>query len=187
MKEITKVFNVYEFSELNEDAKAKVKDLYLEGQDEGIFSDICKEKLKYSFPNSDLSVSYQLSYSQGDGLRFDGYVCPSDFIEDKTQEEKELASSFGNVKIYGNNRYFHFNKNDYNFPWTDEYSEMTKENQNFFDELESIILYTLENLSKEFMEDGYNYFYEIEYDDLEDICDTMEYLFTENGEFFDYR
>lgn len=58
MKEVTMVFNVYRFEELNEEAKEVVKQWYLDGQDTNIFSDDLKSQLDVFFPNSDLNANY---------------------------------------------------------------------------------------------------------------------------------
>ena len=73
MRSVNVTYKIYEFSELSEDAKAKVKKWYLDNfyQNEE-FSDICKEDLSHRFPKSDLNVQYSLSYCQGAGLNVYG-------------------------------------------------------------------------------------------------------------------
>ena len=63
MKEVTMVFNVYRFEELNEEAKEVVKQWYLDGQDSSNFKDILKSQLDVFFPNSDLNANYNLNCS----------------------------------------------------------------------------------------------------------------------------
>ena len=53
MRSVNVTYKIYEFSELSEDAKAKVKKWYLDNfyQNEE-FSDICKEDLSHRFPKA---------------------------------------------------------------------------------------------------------------------------------------
>ena len=57
MRSVNVTYKIYEFSELSEDVKAKVKEWYLNNfyQNEE-FLDICKEELSHRFPKSDLKV-----------------------------------------------------------------------------------------------------------------------------------
>ena len=80
MKEVTMVFNVYRFEELNEEAKEVVKQWYLDGQDTNIFSDDLKSKLDVFFPNSDLNANYNLNCSQGDYVNINGNISLKDVL-----------------------------------------------------------------------------------------------------------
>ena len=81
MRSVNVTYKIYEFSELSEEAKAKVKRWYLDNfyQNEE-FSDICKEELSHRFPKSDLKVQYSLSYCQGDGLNVYGTLNLKDVL-----------------------------------------------------------------------------------------------------------
>ena len=70
MKEVTMVFNVYRFEELNEKAKKVVKQWYLDGQDSSDFNDILKSELDLFFPNSELNANYSLNYCQGGRCKY---------------------------------------------------------------------------------------------------------------------
>ena len=72
----------YSYEELNEDAKAKVKQWYLEDpiRNENFYEDV-KNYLKENFPRSELEVTYSLGYCQGDGLNIYGKVNLYDFLE----------------------------------------------------------------------------------------------------------
>lgn len=80
MKEVTMVFNVYRFEELNEEAKEVVKQWYLDGQDGNIFSDDLKSQLDMFFPNSDLNTNYSLGYCQGDYININGNISLKDVL-----------------------------------------------------------------------------------------------------------
>ena len=81
MRSVNVTYKIYEFSELSEDVKAKVKEWYLNNfyQNEE-FLDICKEELSHRFPKSDLKVQYSLSYCQGDGLNVYGTLNLKDVL-----------------------------------------------------------------------------------------------------------
>lgn len=71
MRSVNITYKIYEFSELSEDAKAKVKEWYLNNfyQNEE-FSDMCKEELSSRFPKSDLKVQYSRRTVKGMLLMF---------------------------------------------------------------------------------------------------------------------
>lgn len=81
MRLVNVTYKIYEFSELSEDVKTKVKEWYLNNfyQNEE-FSDMCKEELSHRFPKSDLKVQYSLSYCQGDGLNVYGTLNLKDVL-----------------------------------------------------------------------------------------------------------
>ena len=73
MEIITREYKVYNFSELSEEAKDKVKQWYLDDDFRSYdFENIYTEDLRYLFNNSDLKLQFSLSYCQGDGLNIYG-------------------------------------------------------------------------------------------------------------------
>lgn len=88
MKTITIEKNVYEYSELSEQAKEEAKNFLLEGREPYIFSSGVKEdfRCQYGF---ELTPQYRLNYCQGDGFSLYGEVYFSDFI--KNNELKKIA------------------------------------------------------------------------------------------------
>ena len=84
MKNKMKIFKTigYNYSELSEDAKEKVKNWYLFDLDmhyELFYEDI-KMYLSEQFPDSDLQLCYSLASCQGDGLNIYGKLNLYDFI-----------------------------------------------------------------------------------------------------------
>jgi hypothetical protein len=74
MKQVTKVYDVYEFNELGDKAKKAafdiIKDIIIDDR-LSFFQDDCYEVLKDVFNLLDVKrVNYDLSFSQGDGLSF---------------------------------------------------------------------------------------------------------------------
>lgn len=81
MKTIVKKFNIYQYSELNEEAKEKVRIEYLENpiRKEG-FINMIYEDLKNLFPSSELKVQWELSYSYRDGVNVYGNLDIMDLV-----------------------------------------------------------------------------------------------------------
>ena len=70
MREIIKKFNVYQYSELSDEAKAKVRSWYIDDPFRAEeLTDMINEDLKNLFPNSELKVEWSLSSCQGDGVK----------------------------------------------------------------------------------------------------------------------
>jgi hypothetical protein len=74
MKQVTKVYDIYEFNELDDKAKKVafdiIKDIIVDDR-LSFFQDDCYEVLKDVYNLLDVKrVSYDLSFSQGDGLSF---------------------------------------------------------------------------------------------------------------------
>ena len=79
MQTITKEYKVYEFKELSREAKDKAIEEWYEHEDypflEENLNELLIEKLKeHEATITDPKVFYSLSYSQGDGAMFEGYV-----------------------------------------------------------------------------------------------------------------
>ena len=67
MRTITKEVKIYSYSELDERAREKVKNDYMENLDSSIFTEQVIEDLKEKGLEN-LRPLYSLSYCQGDGL-----------------------------------------------------------------------------------------------------------------------
>lgn len=65
----------YQYDELNDDAKEKIKNWCLRERAEwGMFSEDVKQDLENLFGKNDLDIEYSLNYSQGDGLNIYGEI-----------------------------------------------------------------------------------------------------------------
>lgn len=190
--------NVYEYDELSEKAKQKVKDWYLEGQEPSWFSDCCNMRLKELFPNSELEVEYSLGYSQGDGLNIYGSVNLNDLWNeiDKskyTDKEKKfmeyvLKTHAVDYTMKQNYRYGYCNSSSWDFTediiddmeWTQQrgikYDVLEKFNEDCKE--------YMENLCGDFEKDGYAYFYEVDDETLAEFCAENDYKFEEDGTVF---
>lgn len=188
---------LYRYDELSADAKERVKEWYLDGQEPEIFSDMCADRLSIDFPESDLSVEYSLSYCQGDGLNIYGSLNLSDaldLVKDQLTEKEYRClawyiDNYGSAITLDHNRGYGYcicDRADIVANLIDdmEYNSVRAINYDALMTFEFLIRSKLVELCKEFEKAGYDYFYEISEDDLADICDANNYEFTADGNIF---
>lgn len=200
MRTITTVVTttLYTFDELSDNAKARVREQYLNSQDAEQFADDCKMYLDELLPNSNLDVQFSLNYCQGDGFNIYGKFSLIDLVnvlEDKfTEKEKRfLKWAFEETGI-----------NSYKMPMNGYYCYCTAYMHDFTEDLFDALDYDgmrdirkdtlekmtrearsyIENLCKSFENDGYEYFYEAPDDTLAEWANDFEYEFTENGDIY---
>ena len=195
-------YDVYTYDELSDEAKAKVKDLFLSWRGEGdnFFTENCKDALAELFPTSDLKVQYSLSYSQGDGFNTYGkldvddllnvdlskyplkdskYITPlSDKDAIKAVCEKADVT---NIELPVNHPYNYSLANrievvpDYDVELTDKETWLLGELEKFAQDV-------MGKINSAFESDGYDYFYEMSEEEVRDMADANGYEFTEDGE-----
>ena len=210
MKEVTMGFNVYRFEELNEEAKEVVKQWYLDGQDSSNFNDILKYELDLFFPNSELNANYSLNYCQGDGVNIHGIISLKDVLEFSTLYQlnefyPKMKEVFTEKEIKTLNFYFkQISDSTIELPQTRgyacsaamayvepslieslEYDKIRDINKKLIKKFEKFFIESLMILTKEFEERGYDFFYEISKEDLQEYCESNDYWFYENGEFYE--
>ena len=199
MRTITKEYTIFKYSELSEKAKEKVKRWYLDGQDADIFSDMVIADLENIGLNN-LKPYFSLSYCQGDGLCLYGYI---DFDEiEKSDELKKifykdfngsdykaistLKSYVTKIDFIHSGRYYHKYtvKIDINTDYIYNFEDTETEQL-----IEKAVEKLLTNIDKWYKETcdayekrGYEYFYEISEEDLEEVCAFNEYEFFVDGE-----
>jgi len=198
MRTVSIDYDVYKYQELSEQAKEKAKEWYLEGKDAYWFKDDCEEILHCEFPNSELKVEFSLSYCQGDGLNIYGSI---DLLElwnklDKskyTDKEKKfmeyvLKTHAVDYTMKQNYRYGYCNSSSWDFTediiddmeWTQQrgikYDVLEKFNEDCKE--------YMEKLCSDFESDGYAYFYEVDDDEMIDMCEANEWEFTADGKIF---
>ena len=202
-------YNVYKYNELTEEAKEKVKRWYLDGLHPDYFADDCEEDLYNLFGKNDLKVQFSLASCQGDGFNIYGEIdvksifnCLEnhnggtqleEFENILTDKEKKTilhyAEECGRIKIPMNNRYCYsladyIDIKDewlYDLEYCSGYNNINVETLEKFERLVRDIFGTL---CKSYEEQGYEYFYEIEEEDLEDMCEANGYEFLEDGTVF---
>lgn len=91
MKKITKTYEVYDYNELSEQAKEKVKNYYLisENRNEQFQEDI-EYNLNYYFNNSELDYQYSLGYRYGDGVNIYGEINVDDIFDTFVSKELDV-------------------------------------------------------------------------------------------------
>jgi len=198
MKTIT--VNLYEFNELNKEAKKKaIEDWRKYSQETGdylfCFNDQCTEKAEEK-GFFETKFQWSLSWSQGDGLSFSAKKynnLESLFLEilgkGKEKTSKLLAENC-TIIIKGNNGHYCFaSKSDIDLYIENYNSSINCVNINNIDKVIEKVLHKLEdiyiNLCKELEKYGYD---DIKYQDSDEaIIETIqcnEYDFTENGEIY---
>ena len=206
MRTATVEYKVYKFEELSDKAKAKVKDWYLEGREPFVFTEMCEEDLNCLFGKNDLKVQYSLAYCQGDGFNIYGKVSAESIIKCLeehnggtqleefesvlTDKEKKTilhyASECGEINLPMNNRYC-YSLADY-IDIADEWEYMLADYKNLntkvLKKFEQLVHEIFEKLCARYEEQGYEYFYEISEEDLEEMCEANGYEFLEDGTVF---
>lgn len=212
MRTATVSYDVYKYNELSADAKEKVKQWYLDGQEPYIFTEDCKEDLRNLFGKNNLDVQYSLASCQGDGFNIYGEIdaesifnCLENhnggtqlekFEDVLTAEEKkiilEYAEECGVIEL-PMNRHYCYSLADYidiveKWAWRLKYANdkdiYRNINEDILKKFEELVRGIFSTLCKSYEKWGYEYFYEISEEDLEEMCEANEYEFLEDGTIF---
>lgn len=190
--------DVYKYDELSEDAKDEAKRWYLEGKEAYWFKNDCEEILHCEFPNSELKVEFSLSYCQGDGLNIYGSI---DLLElwnklDKSKyTDKEKKFMEYALKEYSmlydmpsNCRYGYCMSSLWDFTENIisdmEYANLRGIKYDVLEKFDEDCKEYMEKLCSDFESDGYAYFYEVDDDEMIDMCEANEWEFTADGKIF---
>lgn len=206
MRTITIQHNVYKFNELSDKAKEKAKEWCLENQDASIFADMIEEDLAFLFGrDSDLHVQFSLSYCQGDGLNIYGELPIKNFIEcienEKAGELKkykdalsaegkskllEYAEYVPSVELPENINYCYCKADciEYYLYDSDIEEDIGEIDEQLVEKFNNILQGAFTTLCCHWEEAGYNFFYEISDDDMEELCEANEWEFYEDGSFY---
>lgn len=209
MRTATVNYEVYKYCELNDDAKEKVREWYLQGQEPFIFTEDCKMDLNNLFGKNDLDVQYSLSYCQGDGFNIYGKIYAEsifnclekhnggtqleEFEDVLTEKEKKTilnyAEECGAINLPMNNRYCYSLADyiDIADDWEyqlENYSGYKNINVEVLKKFEKLVREIFETLCESYEKWGYEYFYEINEEDLEEVCEGNGYEFFEDGTVF---
>ena len=208
MRTITIDYDVYNYAELSAEARENVKRWILSDdfRNDELY-EMLKEDLKVLF-NADLDVEYSLSYCQGDGLNIYGSISAEDFlkcIDDNnagelskrfkdylTEKERRTILAYQNIctdiELPKNNRYAYSlsDRIDVVDEWQYqlEYAQYKNINIKTLEKFEKMVRDFFGELCAEFEKVGYNYLYEIDDEEVEEICEANNYEFTIDGEFF---
>ena len=194
-------YELYKYEELDSKGKEKAKRKYLDGQDEYEFTDMVEADTTLVFPNSKLKVQYSLSYCQGDGLSIygklafedifnilkgNGYPTLVEGIEPFTEKEIETLKDYIDtdefLEIDNNGRYPFFRENAYDFvdDWIDIFESygLSGIDTGLLHRFEYTIKTIMQRYCKEWEKEGYQFFYEIDDESMEEISEAngWEYL-----------
>lgn len=210
MRTVAVEYKVYKYNELSEKAKEKVKEWYLNGQEPYIFTEDCKMDLENLFGENDLNVQYSLGYCQGDGFNVYGVIDAKSifnclekhnggtqlerFENVLTQEEKEIILTYAEeigecavIELPYNNRYCYSLAYRINFAedWEEELKYYSNNiNETVIEKFETMVQEIFAELCTSYERQGYEYFYEISDEDLEEMCEANGYEFMEDGTIF---
>lgn len=208
MKTVAIEYNVYKYNELSDDAKEKVREWYLEGQEPFVFTEDCKEDLRNLFGRNNLDVQYSLSYCQGDGFNIYGNIDAQSIFDCLEQHnggtqlarfenmltDKEKKTILAYAEVCGEielpmNRHYCYSLASYidiydKWETALVYADYRDINVEVLKKFEKLVRGIFRTLCKDYEKQGYEYFYEISEEDLEEICEANEYEFLEDGTIF---
>lgn len=190
---------VYSYEELSENAQNAVKEWYLEGQCDlyYLFTEDCEEELKQLFPNSELKVQYSLNYCQGDGINIYGEIHLDELLEkfcnSFTEKERKffnwIFSEYGTSYQMNPNKFYNYcicSQNNFSedMDWWMESNYMRNIPKNTLEKFNQLAGEFLDSLCGNLEKKGYDFFYEVDDEELEDICRCNELEFTADGKIF---
>lgn len=211
MEVVIREYKVYNFSELSEDAKEKVKQWYLDDDFRPQeFENIYTEDLHYLFNNSDLKMQFSLSYCQGDGLNIYGkldlmdvfaVIRDTDHSGEQFKQYKDLFSEHEQKTIEA---YMEACGREIELPYNRHYCYCIDDRVDFADEwieileycrykniqidtirkMEKLVGMMFENLSATYEKYGYDYFYNADDEVVNETCEANGWRFLEDGTFF---
>ena len=211
MEIITREYKVYNFSELSEEAKDKVKQWYLDDDFRSYdFENIYTEDLRYLFNNSDLKLQFSLSYCQGDGLNIYGKLDLMDVFTairdtkhsgDLFKQYKDLFSEHEQktieayMEVCGREVELPYNRHycyciddrvDFADDWIEslEYCRYKNIQIDTIRKMEKLVGRMFENLSATYEKYGYDYFYNADDEVVNEACEANGWRFLEDGTFF---
>lgn len=193
MRTITIIKNIYTFNELSEKAKEKVRQDYLSDEFRAeIFSENCMYKINELFPNSDLKIQFSLCGCQGDGFNIYGEISLTDLLENlkdkfsseelKTLEQNFMESGIDSYTMIENHYYYYCMAAWHVF--TEGVERELGYHLPVFDKFDKAARLYINKLCRDFEDTGYDFFYHVSDEEIEDWADANGYEFTEDGVIF---
>lgn len=207
MQTVQVSYDVYTFNELGEQAKEKVRQWYLDGQQPEPFTCMVNDDLQALFPNSALKVEYSLGYCQGDGLNIYGDVHSCDILNlINGNDAGDLFKDYRNIFTEKEIRTLKFyegtaglltmprNPLRYSYcyapwarlcdTWREDLVDLRNVNWDLIDRFEKVVKDVFVRLCRQWEEEGYQYFYEIDDETLKEVCESNGYHFLIDGSYF---
>lgn len=206
MQHLIKIYNVYSYSELSDEAKEKAKEDYLNDycRSEAL-TDIYMEDLKNIFPNSDLKIQWSLNGCQGNGVNIYGNLNINDifnlpnvtdmkWIGDELTEKEIRTMKFymseyqEDTILPMNRRYYYCYINHIDFS-ADFYSALENIgirniNSNVLCKIEGIIRKVIKELCNRYERIGEDYLYNISDEEMEETSEANDWKYFKDGSFF---
>lgn len=195
MKTITITENLYEFKELPAKVKENLKHWFL-----GRFRDTDEFTLKAHdilelIGFYDVDITYSLSYCQGDGFSFTGKLDTDNVIKLLKANNTMISdASFALFKEYEgyidikrcNHNYSHYRTVNVMALCAryDDYDETDPTLEKICEDIEEEFLSVYKTICYKLEREGYNYFYEITEEEMEDLADANDYWFSIDGELY---
>ena len=189
MKTITKKINLYEYNELKEEAKEKAKEHFLEVRCEigdDMFTDIAMEIIGNYFQFTDgLEIQYSLSSCQGDGVNIYGK-----FDLQNVEGMEWLKTEVDSFELAQNYRYCYSLKSQTENQTVDEIitdfeyasgNEIADWQVMEIRKMVESVFEKLKKAEKEIEDYGYDFFYEVSDEEIEEDADANEFLYLEDG------
>lgn len=206
MRTVTKTYEIFKFNELSESAKENVKRWFLDHQEAEFFTEQCKQDLENLFGKNYLNVQYSLGYCQGDGFNIYGCIDAKSvlnclekhnggsqlekFENMLTEKEKRTilfyAEECCDIYLPYNSHYCYSLSHNINIAnsWQYDLEDYANINTEVLEKFENMVKGIFKELCNYYEKDGYEYFYEISDEDLEDVCNVNDYEFLEDGTIF---
>jgi hypothetical protein len=201
-------YKVYKYNELSDDAKEKVREWYLNGREPFIFTEDCEQDLYNLFGKNNLNVQYSLASCQGDGFNIYGTIDAESifnclekhnggtqlerFENVMTDKEKKTilhyAKECGAIELPINSRYC-YSLADYidiveSWEWELDINGYKNINTDVLNKFENLVREIFGTLCMSYEKWGYDFFYEISDEDLEEMCEANDYEFLEDGSIY---
>ena len=192
MKTFQVTLTLYDFNELNKEAKENVRKWYEEVNTDAMqdeFIDSCMDIIKHEYGlKCGLKLAYSLNYCQGDGLCIYGSINASD-IDDKFFENviyKGLTKRQREI-IYNELQKINFDKNNHRYCYAET---VTIDLISNYTDVKHFVAFqkatkNVENwymkTCKQFESDGYDFFYNISDEDINEFAIDNNIMFEENG------
>lgn len=189
MKTITKTINLYEYNELEEKAKEKAKEQFLEVRreiGEDMFTEIAMEIIENYFPFIDgLEIQYSLSSCQGDGVNIYGK-----FDLQNVEGLAWLKSEVDSFELVENYRYCYSLKSQTKNQTVDEIiiefehasgNEIAEWQVMEIRKMVESVFEKLREAEKEIEDFGYDFFYEVSDEEMEEDANANGFLYLDDG------
>lgn len=197
MRIITKEYKILTYNELDEKAKEKSRQWYLNNREAYVFTDSLIEDLKDEFGLSNLRPYYSLNYCQGDGLCLAGHI---DFKEIKKEMKPIFFKDFTLTDYRALKELKAYSRIDFNHSGC-YYHKHSVDIDIYIDGKHSVKMYNfiektanklISNIEKWYLDTcdrykkwGYDYFYEVQENELKEYFNDMDIEFYEDGSIFE--